>query len=95
MHARRTSVEINSRIVTAVGVLTGGAKSTRIERRTLVMMLPHLVSRMRRAWVQNMKTGSNIVGLERTKCLMEVSSETGGCGALGSSLVAASGSLRD
>lgn len=49
MHARRTSVEINSRMVTAVGVLTGGAKSTRMERRTLVMMLPHLVSRMRKA----------------------------------------------
>lgn len=93
MHARSTSVEINSRIVTAVEVLVGGANSLRMDRITLVIMLPHLVSRMRRAWVQNMNTGSKIVGCESTKCLIEFDCDTGAWDALGSPFVTASGSV--
>lgn len=67
MQAFRTSEEMNSRIVTAVEVSRGGAKSWRIERITRVIMLQQRVSCMRRTWVQNMITGSRMSGELRTK----------------------------
>lgn len=76
MHAVSTSEQMNSRIVTAVGELSGGAKSCRMDRMTRVMMLQHLVSRMRSAWVQKRMTGSKIGVEDSTKCRIE--SERGG-----------------
>ena len=89
----KTSEHIYSRIVAVVGVLVGGAKSCKRERITRVMMLQHRVSRMRRAWVQNIITGSKISGEERIKCRMESGFAPGCCGALGSVDSAWSGSI--
>lgn len=85
MQAFRTSEEMNSRIVVAVGVSSGGAKSWRIERRTRVIMLQQRVSCMRRTCVQNIITGSRMSGELRTKWRMDAAGGAGSDDLVGSS----------